>query len=81
MVEARKFFSVYSSFFIVYVPVFLVCRFFTVFVFGTGWKMGILEWILVGAIVVIFLQFLVTIFIPKTMLFFGEKVFNFENPK
>ncbi len=79
MVEKRKFFSIYGSFFIVYLPIYLIFRFFTVFVFGNDWNMGALEWILISAVVIIFLQFVVTIFIPKSIMFVGDIVLGKNN--
>ena len=74
MVETKKFFSLYGTVFIIYVPIYLICRFFTVFVFGTGWKVGVLEWIFFGAVIVVFLQFIVMIFIPNSIIFFGDRL-------
>jgi len=57
MSEAKRFFRIYGLVCLLYVFFYAIARFFTVVLFSSGWRFGILEWGFVGLIIVIFLHF------------------------
>lgn len=79
MSEAKRFFRIYGLVCLLYIFFYAIARFFTVILFSSGWKFGILEWGFVGLIMVIFLHFFVTIVIPKSIIFVGDLISGKHN--
>ena len=79
MTEVGRFFRIYGIVFLIYMFFYVIIRFFTVVMLGSDWKFGILEWGFVGIFIIVFLQFFVTIAIPKSAVFLGELILGKNN--
>ena len=79
MSEVKRFFKIYGIVFLLYTVFYAIARFCTVVMFGSEWKVGILEWSFLGMSMVIFLHFFVTIAIPKSIIFIGSLVLGKSN--
>ena len=79
MSEVKRFFKIYGIVFLLYAFFYSIARFCTVVMFGSEWRIGILEWTFLGMSMVIFLHFFVTIAIPKSVIFIGGLVSGKSN--